>query len=167
MSTLMQPLRDEHAALLPHVEELRTTADAVGSVTIEQLRAFVDDRLGFLVHHLIPHANAEDHALYPAVEEAFGARGVTATMSRDHVEVDRLTHELGLLREQMAEADDLDDALAHDLRRVLYGLLALLKVHFAKEEEIYVPLLEAALDAGEAAELFEQMDAAAEATRAH
>lgn len=51
--------------------------------------------------------------------------------------------------------------LANDLKRVLYGLYTLVKVHFAKEEEVYLPLLDANLSVKEAREMFEAMEAAA------
>ena len=47
------------------------------------------------------------------------------------------------------------------LRRVLYGLYALIKVHFVKEEKIYLPLLDAQLTPGAANEVFEAMKGAA------
>jgi iron-sulfur cluster repair protein YtfE (RIC family) len=47
------------------------------------------------------------------------------------------------------------------LQRVLYGLYALVKVHFAKEEEVYLPILEERLTAGEAAKMFAAMESAA------
>jgi hypothetical protein len=50
---------------------------------------------------------------------------------------------------------------------VLYGLHALVTVHFAKEEETYLPILDEHLDAATAAELFRSMHAAAEHERAH
>ncbi len=50
---------------------------------------------------------------------------------------------------------------------MLYGLHTLVKVHFAKQEEIYLPLLEARLTAPEATELFGQMEAAARAGHEH
>ena len=40
----------------------------------------------------------------------------------------------------------------------LYGLYAIVKVHFAKEEEIYLPILEARLTPEEAARMFEEME---------
>lgn len=161
MATLLQPLRDEHTELLPHIDALRTAGDAVGVVPVDELRTRVDDALAFLVGHLIPHATAEDKALYPEVERLMGAPGATAAMSRDHLEVDRLTH---ALRDLRASLDGpLEPTLANDLRRVLYGLYALVRVHFAKEEEIYVPILEAGLTAPEADALFQRMHAAAHA----
>jgi hypothetical protein len=39
---------------------------------------------------------------------------------------------------------------ANDLRRVLYGLYAILKLHLAKDEELYTPLLELHLSDEEA-----------------
>jgi hypothetical protein len=44
---------------------------------------------------------------------------------------------------------------------VLYGLYALVKVHFAKEEEVYLPILDARLSLEEAREMFEAMENAA------
>ena len=161
MSTVMDPLRDEHATLLPHIERLRTTADAVGDAPLDEVRALVDERFEFLVHHLIPHARAEDKALYPMVQQVMGAPTATATMSRDHIEVDHLTRDLGGLRDRLAASSAVPSELARELRRVLYGLYALVKAHFAKEEEIYLPLLDAGLTASEATRLFSQMEAAA------
>jgi hypothetical protein len=54
-----------------------------------------------------------------------------------------------------------DETLQLDLRRVLYGLYALVAVHFAKEEEVYLPLLDARLTTEEVAALFRDMETAA------
>jgi len=81
-------------------------------------------------------------------------------MSRDHVEVETLTRELALLRGQVT-APEVGVKMANDLKRVLYGLYTLVKVHFAKEEEVYLPLLDANLTPDEAIEMFEAMEKAA------
>ena len=153
----MQPLRDEHAELTPHIHALRTAADAVGNVPSAELRVLVDDSYEFLAHHLMPHAAAEEAALYPAVQRVMGAVEATATMARDHVEVHALTDELAGYREQLAASSALDDQLANGLRRVLYGLHHLVKVHFAKEEEVYLPILEERLSTDEATAMFDAM----------
>jgi len=163
-ASVTQPLRDEHKELMPHVETLREAADAVGAASGDEVRRRVDAAYDFLAHHLIPHATAEDKALYPVVNRVLGAPGATATMSRDHVEVGRLTEELRQLRERTAGA--IDDATAAGLRRVLYGLYALVHVHFAKEEEVYLPLLDAKLPPDEARAMFEAMEAAAAQAKA-
>jgi iron-sulfur cluster repair protein YtfE (RIC family) len=163
MTTVTQPLREEHKELLPHIESLKAAGDAVGESVTPALRNAVDEAYAFLVYHLIPHAQAEDKALYPMVQKVMGAAEATGTMSRDHVEVGRLTAELGALRALYAQlgAGWLAPAQANALRAVLYGLYALVKVHFAKEEEVYLPLLDARLTQGEAHAMFEAMEAAA------
>ncbi|MHB8684696.1 MAG: hemerythrin domain-containing protein [Dehalococcoidia bacterium] len=166
MATTTQPLRDEHRELLPHVESLRAAADSVGEASMEDLRRAVDAAYDFLSGHLIPHAQAEESALYPVVGRVLGAREATATMIRDHVEVGQLSGELGALRARLT-GDALGDAQAKALRRVLYGLYALLKVHFAKEEEVYLPILDERLNAEEARQMFEAMEAAAHEAKAH
>src|SRR5450759_323361 len=103
MVTLTQPLREEHKELMPHIEMLRTVADAIGTMPIDTLRQHVYDVYMFLKHHLIPHAQAEEWALYPTVGRLMSAPAVTATMSRDHVEIGRLTAELASLRIQLSE----------------------------------------------------------------
>ncbi len=160
-----QPLRDEHRELLPHVELLRSAADHVGAVPPARLEAELDNVLDFLVGHLIPHAQAEDAALYPVVEKAMGAPGAADTMRRDHVEVVRLTEELAQIRGRIAA--QAPSAYELDLRRVLYGLYAVVELHFAKEEEVYLPVLDAWLDAASAARMFEAMERAASDAKAN
>jgi hemerythrin-like domain-containing protein len=160
MANLTQPLREEHKELLPEIEVLQQVADLIGTAPVSALREQIDAVYDFLAHHLIPHAQAEERALYPVVAKLMGAPEATATMSRDHVEVDRLTEELGLIRSKIG-GQTLTATQANQLRRVLYGLYTLVKVHFAKEEEVYLPLLDQRLTPKGAQELFEQMEYAA------
>lgn len=157
---LTQPLRDEHAELVPHIAALAAAGDAVSRVDVTELRTMVNASYEFLADELIPHAHAEEAALYPVVQRAVGAPEMTATMARDHVEVGSLTAELAALRDRLQVAPSLDDDLANGLRRVLYGLHHLVKVHFAKEEEVYLPILEAHLSGAEAQRVFADMHAA-------
>ena len=92
MASITQPLRDEHKELFPQVELLRKAGEAVKEGALnEELRRLTDGAYDFLAHHLIPHAQAEERALYPVVQRVMGAPRATATMSRDHQEVDELT----------------------------------------------------------------------------
>lgn len=166
METPTQPLREEHRELLPRIKQLRVAADLVGEAPIEETQRAIDEAYGFLVSHLIPHAQAEDAALYPVVGRVMGAPEATATMRRDHVEVGRLTADLGASRARLA-AGIADETVLRDLRRALYGLHALVTVHFAKEEEVYLPLLDARLAPEEATTLFRDMEAAASEAKRH
>jgi uncharacterized protein (DUF2249 family)/hemerythrin-like domain-containing protein len=159
-----QPLRDEHRELLPHIDELRALGDAVGSAREEDVRARLAGVIDFLQQHLLVHAGAEERVLYPTVARLMGAPRATATMSRDHVEVQRLTAGLAAMQTAIG-IGGADAAQTAELRRLAYGLHALVTVHFAKEEEVYLPLLDAHLSAHEARELFAAMEGAAEEAR--
>ena len=166
MPVLTQPLRDEHKDLFPHVAQLRDVADAVAEVSSSAWRADLDEVIEFLTHHLLPHAMAEEQALYPVVARVLGAPQATATMSRDHVEVERLTHELVSVRAALSTSDP-SEAQVKSLRRLLYGLYTLVGVHFAKEEEVYLSLLDERLTPNEAGQMFDAMEQAAHSAKVH
>lgn len=165
MATLTQPLRDEHKELYPHIESLRLAGDAIGETLPSIAHQRIDEAYAFLAHHLLPHAQAEEKALYPVVQKVMGTPVGTATMSRDHKEVERLTAQLASLRDQV-QGPTISVEQAHDLRRLLYGLYTLVKVHFAKEEEVYLPLLDSHLKPEEAKEMFSAMEHAAHEAKA-
>ena len=166
MATPTQPLRDEHKELLPQIERLGDVADLVGDTPVIALRQDVDDLYNFLQVNLLPHAQAEEQILYPVIANVMGAAEATATMSYDHEAIGELIAELSALRQELY-GTYLPPSLAKSLRRVLYGLYAVVKIHFVKEEEIYLPLLDENLTAAEAKELFAAMEQAAEDARRH
>lgn len=147
MSDISEALREGHKALLPDIDDLRLTEDRLDEMAQDEVRRSLDRVYQFLTGQLIPHAAAEEEVLYPVVAKILGSPQATATMSRDDIEVSRLIEQLGWLRSQ---ATGFDLKQMKNLRRVLYGLHALLKVHFAKEEEVYLPLLESHLSNAEA-----------------
>jgi iron-sulfur cluster repair protein YtfE (RIC family) len=158
--TSTEPLRAEHRQLLPEIERLRATADDMATVPSDSTIGQLDALIAFLRNHLIPHARAEERVLYPEIARCLGSARATATMSADHEEVMRLVSELGELRDGV-QGGLADRVHAIALRRVLYGLYAILKLHFAKEEDLYLPILDAALSADDAAALFRRMEQAA------
>ena len=160
MNTLTQPLRDEHKELFPSVDRIRQVAERIGEAPIAEIRQGVEEVYDFLAYHLKPHAEAEDAALYPVVQKVLGSPDATRTMSRDHVEVGRYIEELASLKDNLSDGT-LTSEQTRSLRRVLYGVYALLKVHFAKEEEVYLPILDQRLTPEAAQEMFEAMEHAA------
>ena len=148
---LSEPLRREQMHLVPGVEHLRQIADDVGAVPVAETLAQVDAAVRFLEGRLIPRTRIEDEVLYPMIGRILGSVRATRTMTRDHLEIARLAGQL----ERAAE--EFDQAM---LRRVLYGLYHLIKLHFAKEEELYFPLLDEGLSADEADEVLLQLRAA-------
>lgn len=160
----MQPLHDEHQELLPQIEQLRVAADAVEDVTTDELINQIDASVEFLADHLLPHAQAEEAVLYRKIDELSKAE-VTATMREDHVAIVEYVDQLEKLRADLPATEKAGEQ-ARDLRRVLYGLHALIAVHFAKEEAIYVPFLESHLSEEDAQRLFAEMSEVAHRTGA-
>lgn len=164
MTTLTQPLRDEHRELMPKVEHIREVAECLDGASACNRRQAIDEVYDFLAYHLIPHAQAEDAALYPTVQKVLGSPEATRTMSRDHVEVGRYINDLARVKDGF-NGQEFTAEETKALRRLLYGTYALLKVHFAKEEEVYLPILDQRLTPESSHELFEEMEAAAQVAK--
>lgn len=128
-----------------HVGQIRVAASEVNDLDVEERRTVVRRVLEFLRRTLVPHAEWEEQVLYTAVGELLGGPEATATMSLDHVAIGRMI-------DALAETDPGDVAR---LQELLYGLHALITVHFEKEEEIYLPLLDGHPDV--AARVMEQL----------
>jgi iron-sulfur cluster repair protein YtfE (RIC family) len=166
MIPITKPLRDEHQSLLPHINQIAEVADLIGEAPVAAVRQGIEEIYDFLLHDLIPHAQAEDQVLYPLVDRLLGATGATATMAREHEEIRQLIEALGALRPEIF-GTYLPPSQARALRRVLYGLYAVVKIHFAKEEAVYLPLLDRKLTADEMLPLVAAMETVAEASRRH
>ena len=92
-----------------------------------------------LVDEIAPHEQAEQTELYPAMDRLLGSRHATATMSRAHAEIAHQTRRLGQLIDDIgtSQPDQTDIA---DLRALLYGLHAILRLHTTQEDESYLSL---------------------------
>lgn len=128
-------LRAEHDALLPLIEQIRSVADALTTRggSLSPVRVLVDR----LEAELIPHERADEEVLVPLVERALGGSEGTAALSRTHAEIEyqvsRLRRLLDGLEHNTVEAVEAVDVI--ELRRLLYGLYAVIRLHNAQEEE--------------------------------
>lgn len=130
----------EHDELRDQLSILRDTANLLATGDLPAAHDALRRVDAFLFDTLLPHEEAEDRELYPALATPLGNAEATATMSRMHAEIDRLARRLRthLARADAAggiAADQVDDLLAG-----LYGLHALLRLHFVQEEENYFTL---------------------------
>jgi heavy metal translocating P-type ATPase len=133
-STEHEEMRDD-LSMLRDVAQLLTSGDR--SAALIKLRR-ADD---FLRTTLLPHEHAEDRALYPRLARPLGSSEATATMSRMHAEIERVAGRLHAHREAADEAGAIGAEDDDDLLACLYGLHALLSLHFVQEEENYFVLL--------------------------
>jgi heavy metal translocating P-type ATPase len=129
----------EHASLRPDVARIRSVADALDPARPSESLAMTREIQRFLVEVLDPHEQAEDATLYPVVARVLGGTDPTGTMSRAHVEISHHIRRLGRILDDVApEGPDEEDII--ELRHVLYGLHAILQLHFAQEDEGYLSL---------------------------
>ncbi len=131
----------EHRALRPDIDLLRVAADRLGAEPTADALDLVRRAHRLLVTEIEPHEWAEDRQLYPLIAHALGGTDPTGTMSRTHAEISRLTARTGAIIDRVGDdAPSSDDVL--ELRRLLYGLHAILELHFAQEDESYLSLAE-------------------------
>jgi hypothetical protein len=102
----------------------------------------------FLRHSLVPHAEAQEAILYPEWNRLVGFPHAAEPMIHDHRAIMERIERLG-----RADVEDVDL-----LQELLYGLHALISVHFAKEEELPMPAFDAA-PAEATAEVMRRMQA--------
>jgi heavy metal translocating P-type ATPase len=132
---------DEHSALLPVIDRVRHVADRLDDLPVAEARFELDELRRLLSERLLPHEAADDLDLYPVVAKLIGGADPIGPMSRAHVEIRRLAGMLSRLIEELPEGGPTPADL-RDLRRVLYGLHAVLRLHFAQEDESYLSLFE-------------------------
>ena len=130
---------EHHDRILATVDQFPTLADGLLSGTQPPREDFVAAR-DFLTGTLLPHIDAAERTVYPELERMFQNRHSMAPMRHEHEEVRRLVGSLTpLLDEAHGERISLGRSLA--LRRVLFQLYALLKIHLA-EEEAYLRIVD-------------------------
>ncbi len=128
--------RDEHREFMPWLARIRGAADRIEALTPLEAREELDQIRWFLTERLVRHEEEEEAAVYPVVARLMGGEDPMGTMARAHMEIEHLSRVFVHLLEALpAEGPGPDDLV--DLRRVLYGLHAILRLHFAQEEEAY------------------------------
>jgi len=125
-------LRAQHDSVLPLIEQIRSTADRLST----QVRDLAEAQalLARLEGELLPHERADETELLPLMDRALGGTDASAAMSRTHAEIE---HQVGKLRRLIVGLDE-ESTQPEDvveLRRLLYGLYAVLRLHNAQEEE--------------------------------
>jgi hypothetical protein len=131
-----EPFRAEHREFTPELRRIRTTADRLGSLPPAQAKEELEAIRWFIVERIPRHEEEEERTVYPEVARRIGGEDPMSSMARAHVEIAHLSRVYeALLDDLPPQGPEPDDLM--DLRRVLYGLHAILRLHFAQEEEAY------------------------------
>lgn len=137
---LLRHFAAEHETLRDTLASLRAVADRIAERPDAEALKALETAHRFLVEDLLPHERAEETKLYPALAGPLGGSEATATMSRAHAEIQRLTTRIGTHLELARARGDFDPDQIDDLLACLYGLHAVLRLHFLQEEENYFVL---------------------------
>ena len=128
--------RGEHRAFVAELQRIRAVADRLEDLPPSEARSELRAVQGFLVETLPRHEEEEEETVYPVLAKVMGGEDPMSSMARAHVEISHLTRLFGGLLDQLSDEGPGPDDMT-DLRRVLYGLYAILRLHFAQEEEAY------------------------------
>ncbi len=138
-SALARRFRDEHLAIRFDLDQLRAAADGLDTLEPPEALAAVRSIHRMLVEEVEPHERAEEALLYPALNRVIGGEDPTGAMSRAHVEITHQIRRLDQLLDDIGpEGPDQVDLV--ELRRLLYGLHAILRLHTIQEDENYLSL---------------------------
>lgn len=132
----LRALEAEHHALSDVVDNIRITADRIQHLPRPEVRPRLAALDAALRERLLPHEKREDEEIYARIRESVGDPNALAGMSRTHMEIQRQVHALTSLREALPPAGP-NDTQRYEIQRVLHGLEAITRLHFAQEEEIY------------------------------
>jgi hypothetical protein len=91
---------------------------------------------------LLPHEQADEQQLVPLIARVLDGADSTAALSRTHAEI---THQIATLGRLLAGMDNAHAAPEDviELRRLLYGLYAVLRLHNAQEDEGAIAIIPA------------------------
>jgi heavy metal translocating P-type ATPase len=131
-------LRREHLRLLPEVEEFRDLADRMDDIAPIDLVRRLEQARGSLAT-ILTHERADESDVYAAIAPRLGGDDPLAPLSRTHQEIFHLARIFErLIGDLPPEGPVPEDVM--DLRRTLYALHTVLRLHFAQEEELYLTL---------------------------
>src|SRR5690348_6988099 len=166
---LSAAIRAHHRALAETLDNYTAEVEAgVTELDAAHLTELLDGLTGFLSGDLLPHAAGEEKTLYPALDPIIREHGSpTATMLVDHEYIGNYSRQITETARALRSADQhTRKDLARKLARQLIQLQGLFDVHLAKEERVYLPLIEQAISAGDQqallAALHEEADSVAE-----
>ncbi|HLI40577.1 MAG TPA: heavy metal translocating P-type ATPase [Streptosporangiaceae bacterium] len=140
-AALTSRFRAEHLTIRADIEQVRAAADALTADPAAASAAMARVRRvhALLASEVWPHEHAEEADLYPALDRVLGGTDPTAAMSRAHAEIGYQIARLGRLIDDIGDRVP-DETDVTDLRGVLYGLDAILRLHTAQEDEAYLSL---------------------------
>jgi iron-sulfur cluster repair protein YtfE (RIC family) len=164
-SVLNHAIRAHHRTLAETLDGYAGAVEAgITGSDAANLTALLNAMTDFLSSELLTHARGEEQTLYPALDPIIREYGSpTATMRVDHEYIAEYVRQITETVRGLRSAGEREQAmLAQRLTRQVLQLQALFAVHLAKEERVYLPLIEQAISAGDQQALLAALHAEAE-----
>ncbi|MCI0588723.1 MAG: hemerythrin domain-containing protein [Planctomycetes bacterium] len=135
-----ESFRAEHRSIREHLRHVEEVVGSLAEAPGAERKGRMSEAVAFFREHIVPHAEAEERGLYPAVDKRAGSAvpPFTASMRHEHRIVGRWVEELA------AEAGKPSPDARTFCRRA-DNLLGLLAAHFEEEEEVLLPILDRTL----------------------
>ncbi|WP_237056385.1 heavy metal translocating P-type ATPase [Microbulbifer sediminum] len=138
---LADRLRLEHRELQPVLDHIEATARELARIDPADIRSqlqLLSDEIG---QKLLPHEREDEEELYPMLARLVRGFDPMGSLSHTHREIFRLARNFRQCVESL-EDDAPDEAQLHALGLTLFSLLAIVRLHFSEEEELYFTLSE-------------------------
>lgn len=162
---LSDAIRAHHRSLAETLNSYASDVEAgVADLDASNLSALFNGLTDFLSGELLPHARGEDQTLYPALDPIIREHGSpTATMRVDHEFIAEYARQIDETIRAVRSASERERGrLTQQLARLVAQLQAIFAMHLAKEERVYLPLVEQAISAGNQHELLAALHTEAE-----
>jgi heavy metal translocating P-type ATPase len=131
-------LNEEHAELRDLLDQLRGLAGRLDELSSEDALVQLRRATTAIRDDVVAHERTDELDIYPDVEKRLGGDDPLAAMSRTHQEIFHLASMLERLVDQ--SDSQLTSADRSEARRLLYALDAILRLHYAQEEELFSAL---------------------------
>ena len=125
----------EHGSLGPVLDRMRALADRLGEGDGPGLRSELV-LLEAALQQVLAHERADEKVLHPEIAPLIGGLDPMSAISRAHREIAHLGRRFTRCVAELPAAGP-GSADVAELRRLLYALEAILRLHFAQEDEIY------------------------------
>jgi hypothetical protein len=138
-TSLPEVVHEHHERLMTTVDTLPALGDALMKDAPADLVPRFAETDAFFSSVLLPHLDAAERAVYPELERMMQNRHSMTPMRHEHQQVRNLVADFHKMAAQLTEPSH---SLARklSLRRVIFRLYALLKIHLV-EEELYVGIV--------------------------
>lgn len=139
---VIRDLQHEHRSIDAGIDRLRDAATELDLLDGPRAVALLGEIGALIQEVLLPHEREDEERIYPLLAQALHGDDPLAPLSRTHHELELQAREFVTLQEHLPP-DGPTPGDRIELRRLLYGLHAILRLHNAQEEELFHELSDA------------------------